>query len=314
MKIMSLLSVLPHELKFELLHYLSISDLHDFSCDIGLNQLPELAHLNNERFWLSLWRTYYSKFELSDVYPGNERTWKDTLRHVLDKQLHVNNANACETYQVYFEYGCELQLSKAKICSHSARLLCKSMNLIMFDYLLEHKKSLQYLSTRTEEIYFDNINLISEILEHIILCPRHAVEKLQLFKYILDKYQMTTEQRNKFKHYLEIIVGRCATVNDLEFFQSHYSISFDWNKLFQNALVSNNQPLIIYVMKSGQLIDFTQCLLAYVDENDHNLDVVKFLCSNGADGRADNHKAVRRALETNKMDIVKYLLETFPVI
>ena len=310
---MSFLTILPYELKFELLHYLSISDLYDFSCDVGLNQLPEFACLNNEKLWLSIWRTHYSKFELSDTYPGNEQKWKDTLKHVLDKQLRVTNANTCEIYQVYFEYGCELQLSKTKVCSHSAKLLCKSMNLIMFDYLLEQKKSLQYFTTRTEEIYFDNVSLISEIFEYIILCHRHAVEKLQFFKYILEKYQMTTEQRNKLKYYLEIFIGKCATVKDLEFFQSHYSISFDYNKLFQNALVNNNQPIINYVMKSRQSIDFTQCLLAYVDEPVLNLDVVKFLCSNGADGRADKYKAVRRALETNNVDIFKYLLDIFPV-
>lgn len=313
---MTLFTVLPHELRSELLFYLTPNDLYIFNNGEGLHSLPEFAIIDNEKFWHAIWRTFYSKCELSDTYPGSETSWKETLKVILAVQREPINENNCSSFHVYFEYGCELHFKSLKICHETIRLLGKSMNPLMVKMLLEQYDQLSYSHCSVGNHYQHKSYLISQILVQATFMGRHGKERIEVVKEIIKmapSFMVSLDDCGK--NLIEDTIGRNGSAEDLIYFEKLMTLNY--NRLLKNAILARNKEMT-NILSQNRINDlnYTYLLNEYLLFSDDliDLDVVKFFTENGADCRTSNYHLLRTALRHNKIDMAKYLLEKFPLI
>ena len=335
------LKILPYDLRCLLLHYFPEEDLYHFNeeQDFSLHYVPEFGAVNNERFWHSIWRTFFSKVEISDIYPNGCTTWKNTLRQVYKSIFNCISCRdgSCNKYYHLYEYGCELKLlpdllERSKLIDNfknrSLLRVLFNMNNVLVEFVINQIVGNDISGDLTRTM---RLNLILEKI--LVYCHNnnpHKVERIRLLKSFISRYgdsiiaikeNFGAEERNSrditIKHTINI-VAKFGTVNDIFYIKKELLSKLGLNdltkyddKIFWSAVQANNTPIIYYYLPLNLKVEWMDCMLIAIQNN--NLQLVKICCDNGADARKGRHIPLRLALENNNITIAKYLLEKFPL-
>lgn len=346
--------VLPLELRSEICHYLPEDDLSALYSRIKgtIGEFPEFTALDNDIFWLSIWKRYFSRMNYSDGYVTSQNIKKiiSPVFRTIRLMKIFGNRVTLQHIATLVEAGCEIYVKK--LYSQYQEMLTVFDNVTLFNVLTNLSVSVnielykiilpiysQYINTAT--IYRLMTDIYSkdschkkeriEVITHLLLTYSSLlIKRISPNKVVYDCYEI-----------IENILGKFGDPDDIIFFLSTFTPPYDpMSRIIMRAVKHENIPLIEYFSQSqldiewyiiiefmatnSKLTDLIESvllirpdlnyteLLPLFDHTEHT-HLAKICCNKGADGTYSNYLALRKCLESENYDLARYLIKEFPI-
>jgi ankyrin repeat protein len=109
---------------------------------------------------------------------------------------------------------------------------------------------------------------------------------------------------------ISVLLLRSCSVEELALviycLNNKANVNYACNSPLSTSIRQNNAEIVKYLLDQGSDFDNYDFIIAIKFAN---LEIVKTLVEKGIDIKNDNNKALRTALEMNKLEIAKYLIE-----